>query len=134
VRVLIVDDYIDYAIPLRDMFRYEGHETMYCLSSTGIVDLALEFKPDWVVLDIKMPHISGVSVYKELNEKADFEFSVVFYTNYCTDPEVLEEFKKLGVPDTFIIPKTVDFESDVLDKLIPALQEKKLVRGKKNDR
>jgi DNA-binding response OmpR family regulator len=132
MRVFIVDDYIDYAIPLRDRFKFEGHEAMYCLSSDKAVDQAFDFKPDWLVVDVRLPCKSGVSIYRELNEKADFEFSVVFYSNYCTDPDVLEEFKQLGVPDTVIIPKTVDFEGDVVDKLIPALQAKKFVGGKKN--
>ena len=132
MRVLIIDDYIDYAITLKDRFSFEGHKAMYCLSSNQAVDKALEFKPDWLVLDVRLPEKSGVSVFKELKKKADFEFSVVFYSNYCTEPNVLEEFKSLDVPDSVIIPKTTDFEGDVVDKLIPALQAKTLVGGKKN--
>lgn len=132
MRVLIIDDYVDFTIPLRDLFAVEGHEASYCLSGTYAVDMALEFKPDWLVLDVRMPHKSGVSVYKELNEKADFEFSAVFYTNYYTNQEIMEEFKTLGVSDTFIIPKTPDLPGDVIDKIIPALQAGHLKGGKKD--
>lgn len=133
MRVLIIDDYFDYAVTLKDKFGFEGHEAMYCLSSTNAVDVALEFKPDWLVLDVRMPYKSGVSVYKDLNEKADFEFSMVFYSNYCNDPNVIKEFRTLNVSDEVIIPKTTDFHSDVVDKLVPALQAGYLKGGKKND-
>ncbi len=132
MRVFILDDYIDYAIPLKDRFEFEGHKAMYCLSSDKAVDQAFDFKPDWLVVDVRLPYKSGVLVFKELNERADFEFSVVFYTNYRNDPEVLDEFKDLEIPNAVIIPKTMDLEGDFVDKLIPALQAKKLVGGKKN--
>lgn len=132
MRVLIIDDYFDYAVTLKDKFGFEGHEAMYCLSSTNAVDMALEFKPDWLVLDVRMPYKSGFSVYKDLNEKADFEFSVVFYSNYCNHPDVINDFRTLNVSDEVIIPKTTDFDSDVVGRLIPALQAGHLKGGKKD--
>jgi FixJ family two-component response regulator len=84
------------------------------------------------VVDVRMPYTSGVSVYKELNEKADFEFSVVFYSNYCNDPEVKREFEYLRIPEAAIISKTIDMNGDVVDKIIPALQAEHLKGGKKD--
>lgn len=132
MKVLIIDDYFDYAIVLQDLFTFEGYEAIYCLDSTHAVSIALEFKPDWLVLDVRMPYKSGVSVYKDLNERADFEFSAVFYTNYYNDQEVKKEFKNLGVSDTVIIPKTMDPPGDLVDKIIPALQAGYLKGGKKD--
>ena len=132
MRVLIIDDYFDYAVTLKDKFGFEGHEAMYCLNSIKAVEMALEFKPDWLVLDVRTPYKSGVSVYKDLNERADFEFSVVFYSNYCNHPDVIKEFKTLNVSNEVIITKTTDFHTDVVDKLIPALQAGYLKGGKKD--
>lgn len=132
MRVLIIDDYLDYAVTLKDKFGLEGHEAMYCLSSTNAVDIALNYKPDWLVLDVRMPYKSGVSVYKDLNEKADFGFSVAFYSNYCNHPDVINEFRTLDISDEVIIPKTTDLHSDVVDKLIPALQAGYLKGGNKD--
>ena len=132
MKVLIIDDYFDYAVTLKDRFGFEGYEAMYCLNSTNAVDMALEFKPDWLVLDVRMPYKSGVSVYKDLNEKADFEFSVVFYSNYCNDQEVKKEFEDLRIPEAAIISKTTDMNGDVVDKIIPALNAEHLKGGKKD--
>lgn len=132
MRVLIIDDYFDYAFTLKDKFGFEGHEAEYCLDSTIAMELASEFKPDWMVVDVRMPFKSGVGVYKELKEKADFEFSVVFYSNYSKDSDVIMECKNLGIPAEVIIPKTTDLHGDVMDKLIPALEAGYLRGGKKH--
>jgi DNA-binding response OmpR family regulator len=133
VRVFIIDDYLDYAVTLKDKFGFEGHEAMYCLSSTNAVDMALKYKPVWLVLDVRMPYRSGLSVYNELNEKADFKFYVVFYSNYCNDTDVIKEFRSLNVSDEVIISKTTDLHSDVVDKLIPALQAGYLKGGRRDE-
>jgi DNA-binding response OmpR family regulator len=132
VKVLIIDDYLDYAFTLKDRFEFEGHEAMYCLTSTNAVNMALEFKPDWLILDVRMAYNSGVSVYRELKKKADFEFSVVFYSNYCNDKDVKKEFEDLRIPIAAIISKTTDMNGDVVDKIIPALQAGYIRGGKKD--
>ncbi len=132
MRVLIIDDYADYALTLKDKFEFEGHEAECCLSSTNAVEIAKKFKPQWVVLDVRMPYKSGVSVYRDLNNEADFEFSAVFYSNYCSEPEVVKEFENLRIPNDVIIPKTTDFHLDVVEDLIPALEAGSL-KGGKND-
>jgi DNA-binding response OmpR family regulator len=134
MRVLIIDDYADYALTLKDKFEFEGHEAQYCISSTKAVEIAKRFKPNWVVFDVRMPHKSGVSVYSDLNKEADFEFSAVFYSNHSSEPEVVEEFKNLKIPDDVIIPKTTVLHEDVVDDLIPALEAGYLKGGKKSDR
>ena len=45
------------------------------------VKIALDFKPDWIVLDLLMPHVLGTDIFNELNKLADFEFSAVFYSS-----------------------------------------------------
>lgn len=133
MKVFIVDDYFDYAVPLKDRFGFEGHEAEYCMNSNIAVDVALKTKPDWLVLDIRMPFYTGVDVFKELKEKAKFLFSVVFYSNYCDDPDVRGELKNLNIPESVIIPKTDDLGSDVTDRLIPALKAGYLRGGRKDE-
>jgi DNA-binding response OmpR family regulator len=132
MRVLIIDDYIDYAIPLRDLFALEGYEAMYCLSGTNAIQVALEFRPQWIVIDVRIPYKSGVKVYTDLDRQANFEFSAVFYTNYYTDQELKDVLKTIEQTDMVIIPKSPDLPGDVVDKLIPALQAGYLKGGKKD--
>jgi DNA-binding NarL/FixJ family response regulator len=132
MRVFIIDDYLDFARPLKDNFRFKRHIADYCIDSTNAVQNALAFQPDWVIIDLRMPYQSGMEVFKELKNKADFEFSAVFYSNYLEDPELREELNKLQIQEKAMIVKTVDIDRDVSEKLIPALQAGYLKGGKKN--
>jgi CheY-like chemotaxis protein len=132
MKVFIVDDYYDYACTLTDLFELEGHSARYCTNSMRAVDEALKFKPDWVVMDTRMPYKLGITIYRELNEKANFPFSAVFYSNYDKDA-FADEFKTQDISDTVFIPKTDDMNDDVVNKLIPVLQAGYLQGGKRND-
>lgn len=132
MRVLIIDDYIDFARGLCDLFRFEGHEAVCCLNSITAVEMAKKMKPDWIVLDVRMPYKLGVKVFTDLKEQANFEFSAVFYTNYYTNQEVMDELSAIDQSDMVIIPKTTDLNGDVVDKLIPALQAGYLKGGKQD--
>lgn len=129
MRVFIIDDYLDFARPLKDNFTFKGHTADYCIESRNAVQAALIFKPDWLVIDIRMPYKDGMKVFKELLEKADFEFSAVFYSLYFQDPSVIEELSKLRVRDEAVIEKT-DPDRDVSEKIIPALEAGHLKGGK----
>lgn len=132
MKVLIIDDYFDYAKTLTDNFCMKGYDAEFSLHSSQVVEFALEKKPEWVVLDFRLPFKSGLDVFKELKEIADFEFSVVFYSNYADEPEVVKELKALNIPEKVIIPKSTDLDYDVSAKLIPALEAGFLKIGGQN--
>jgi CheY-like chemotaxis protein len=132
MRVFIIDDYLDFARPLKDNFGFKGHTAEYCLDTNNAVQNALRFKPDWIVIDVRMPYKNGVEVFKELRDKANFEFSVVFYSNYLADPVIRELLIKLEIPEKVIFGKTGHTDHDVSEKLIPVLQAGYFKGGRKN--
>lgn len=122
MRVFIVDDYANIAIPLCKKFEILGHVAEYTLKSQKAVGEVMKFKPDWLVLDIRMPYKSGLDVYGELKEKADFQFKVVFYSLYFDDPKILKGLEDLKIPGDIRIDKTNNIAGDVPKKIIPALE------------
>jgi len=129
-RVLIIEDYFDFAYSIRDNFEFKGYEAEYCISSINAVEYALTFRPDWVIIDVRMPYKMGLAVFKELNEKADFEFSVVFYSVYWGEKSIIDEFsKEKNIPDEVKIHKTTDLEQDISERIIPALKNGYLKGG-----
>jgi PleD family two-component response regulator len=132
MRVFIIDDYLDFALPLKDNFVQKGYTAEYCIDSLNAVKNAIKFKPDWVVIDVRMPYKTGVELFMELREKAGFEFSAVFYSLYLSDPAVMAVLTELSVRDEAKIEKTIDLDRDVSEKLIPALEAGYLKGGKKN--
>ncbi|MCI0470161.1 MAG: response regulator, partial [Candidatus Aminicenantes bacterium] len=122
MRVFIVEDYVDIVRPLMDNFRMLGHEVEFILDSRNAVQNIIHFKPDWLILDIRMPYKNGLDVFKELKGKADIRFKVVFYSLYFDDPKILKGLNDLRIPDDIRIAKSNDYPYDVNNKIIPALE------------
>jgi len=65
-RVLIVDDNNDAATTLEILLKSLGHETRVVHTGPEALDVAPEFKPDVVLLDIGLPGIDGYEVARRL--------------------------------------------------------------------
>jgi len=132
-KVFIIEDYESTAIPLKFCFERLGYEAEYCMDSQSAVRAALKFKPDGVVADIRMPIRLGTEVLNELDNKMGKEFSMVLYSNYFDDPTTITQLEELNIPEDIKIRKTGDITRDVEDKIIPALEKKLFVKGKKKE-
>ncbi|HYN75436.1 MAG TPA: response regulator transcription factor [Candidatus Limnocylindria bacterium] len=79
VRVLVVDDEPALTDLLSMALRYEGWEIRTASDGASAVQVAREFRPDAVVLDIMLPDLDGLEVMRRM--RADqTELPVVFLT------------------------------------------------------
>ena len=67
--VLIIEDNVSLADSLVDLLELHGHKTLHSRTGEGGLSLAETEKPDLVMLDIRLPDISGYEVYTRLREK-----------------------------------------------------------------
>jgi len=70
-RVLVVEDDVSIADVLRRTLRQEGHEVRSAGDGVEALELAAEFVPDLVVLDLGLPKLDGVEVLKRLRAESD---------------------------------------------------------------
>ena len=68
-RVLVVDDNRDVAISLSRFVRQLGHDVRTAYDGAEAVQIADDFRPDVVLMDIAMPCINGYDVAKTLRAK-----------------------------------------------------------------
>ncbi len=68
-RVLLVDDNIDSSEPLSLLLQAKGHETRIAVDGEEAIEMADEFLPDCVVLDLGLPGIDGYEVARRLRER-----------------------------------------------------------------
>jgi len=68
-RVLIVEDHELNSKLLQDLLDYQGYTTIVTRLGEAAIDLAHEYHPDLILLDIRLPDISGTEVARRL--KAD---------------------------------------------------------------
>lgn len=104
--ILIVDDSPDITSIFQDLLALEGYSNAtYCLDPRNAVDLIKSNPPDLLILDYKMPNLSGIDVMRILNKKglASEKMPVIMLTGE-TDVDVKAEALRLGVSDFLAKP------------------------------
>ena len=80
MRVLIVDDESLIRMDLRDIIESCGHEVV-AEGTNGVeaIKLCKEYKPDIVLMDVKMPELDGIEAARQIG--FHHEAPVVLYCN-----------------------------------------------------
>jgi PAS domain S-box-containing protein len=82
-RVLVVDDNVDAATALGVLLQSLGHETCVVHDGLEALKMAVEFRPDIVLLDIGMPGLDGYEVARRLCLlKKDQTFRIIALTGW----------------------------------------------------
>jgi two-component system OmpR family response regulator len=79
IRALVVDDEAMLTDLVRMAFRFEGWEVKTAAAGHSALQIAREFKPDVIILDIMLPDIDGLSVLSRLRASGH-DMPVVFLT------------------------------------------------------
>jgi signal transduction histidine kinase len=88
-RVLIVDDNQDAAEMIGEALALAGHTVQIAHDGARGLELAAEFDPDCVMLDIGLPTIDGYEVARRLRDRdGDRHRTLVAITGYGQDPDV----------------------------------------------
>jgi PAS domain S-box-containing protein len=67
-KILIVDDHRDAADALSDLIESSGHHVKACYDGAAAVEMAKEYRPQVVILDIGLPDVNGYEVARQLRE------------------------------------------------------------------
>lgn len=67
--VLIVEDNPRNMKLVRDVLQVKGHETLEATTAEDGIVLAVERRPDLVLMDIQLPDVSGLSLLEELTQR-----------------------------------------------------------------
>ena len=66
-KVLVVDDNREACAHLTDILTRHGYQVMLASNGKEAIDLASEFSPDFVLMDIVMPELNGFQATRQLN-------------------------------------------------------------------
>jgi len=102
VNLLLIEDEKDVADVMARAFREDGHETVIAYTGEEGLTLLRQQRPDAVLLDIRLPKMSGIQVLRAIRAM-DQTLPVVIITGLAT-PREIEEARELGV--TEIIEKS----------------------------
>ncbi|MCG3208566.1 MAG: Regulator of RpoS [Anaerolineae bacterium] len=124
--ILVVDDSFEFA---RTVINYMlipmGYRTLHAADGKKGLQMAIEYGPDLILLDMNMPRMSGLETLTALRD-ADCKVPVIFMTMHGSEIIAVNAFR-LGVRDYLNKP----FSAAELQKVIDAaLQESRLTREK----
>ncbi len=88
-RVLVVDDNVDQVLMVASALRHEGHLVETAHTGNAGLELALNWKPDVVLLDIGLPGIDGFEVARRI--RADGRgrtMRIIAVTGYGRDADI----------------------------------------------
>ena len=87
-RVLVVDDNVDAANMIAMMLQLFGHRTETVYSAQSALDMAVEYRPDFVVLDIGLPGMDGYEVARRLRQTPELkDIRLIAATGYGQDAD-----------------------------------------------
>ena len=121
-RVLVVEDDVSIADVLRRTLRQEGHEVRSAADGVEALELAEDFVPDLVVLDLGLPKLDGVEVLKRLRASSDVPILIL---TARTETEDRVEGLDSGADDYLMKP----FERKELLARLRALMRRRPPRG-----
>jgi CheY-like chemotaxis protein len=87
-KVLIIEDTGDIAMALELLFEFEGCEAAVAASAAAGRDLALEWRPDLIVMDIRLPDLDGIALTRNLRALPETrDTPIVCVSSYTTGLE-----------------------------------------------
>jgi FixJ family two-component response regulator len=115
--VLVVDDDADIRASLTDMFLSVGMETLTYGSTAELMTAGLPDRPSCLILDLRLPGVSGLELQAQLSEKG-IRLPIIFLTGYADVPTSVRAMKA-GAVD--FLPKPFR-EQELLDAVAEALR------------
>ncbi len=83
MRVLVIDDKDDCAFLLGELVKSRGCASLYCTMPTQAIDIAKEWQPNVILLDLFMPGMDGYQLAPKLREVGHRVVPRIFLVSGC---------------------------------------------------
>ena len=114
-RVLLVEYDIALATAYIVRMKAEGFDVRHCPNGEEAIQVALDYHPDLIVLDIMMPRISGFDVLDILRNTPETAHTKIVILTALSQPADQARAKELGA-DEFLV-KSQAVLSDVIKRM-----------------
>ena len=72
-RVLVVEDNLDAVHSMAMLIKTMGHEVRFAINGFAALEVAREFRPDVILLDIGLPDLKGYEIARQLKWEPGLE-------------------------------------------------------------
>ena len=122
-KILIAEDDRDIRELIVISLRFAGYKVISAADGQQAVDLTVEEKPDLIMLDIRMPRLTGFQALEQIKGKHEFaDTPVVILSAKGQESEIQAGFK-LGATQYILKPFAPDELIQKIGKLVAETQE-----------
>ncbi len=122
LKVLVVDDNEASAVTLGWAVEAEGYAVRTAFSGREALDIAPEFHPDIILLDLGMPGMSGFDVCRKLRADPDFAHIKIIAQTGWGDDASRQRTSESGFDLHLVKPVNIDVLHDMLDLLATSIR------------
>lgn len=116
MKLLIVDDEVEICDFLKSFFEERNFEVKTASSGQSALTVAEQFKPNVMLLDIKMPGMDGIQVLAQVKKK--YPRTKVIMVTALETRDKIEECLRLGADNYITKPLSLEYlENDVREKI-----------------
>ncbi len=94
--IVIIEDDRDYLEVLTELLKTEGYEVYGAETGFDVIERMVDKKPDLVITDLKLPHISGEQVMQVFKDKDVIEGVPVLVISSMDEDDIKEASEKIG--------------------------------------
>ena len=117
-RILVVEDQEDNRAILRDLLQSVGYELVEAVNGEEALSIALEHKPDLILMDIQLPVVDGYEATRRIKAEPALQgIPVIAVTSYALSGDE-EKAREAGCDDYVTKPFS---PRDLLAKVQPYL-------------
>ena len=102
--LLVIEDSEQFRQMIISMLKGYYEKIYQCTDGKYAKDAYEKYKPDWVVMDVHMKEMDGLTATKQL--KAAHPEAHIVLMSQCHDPEMMEEAKSAGA-ENFILKDNI---------------------------
>jgi two-component system, cell cycle response regulator DivK len=100
--ILVVEDSELQAVMIQRALERDGHRVVVLLESRELLQVVHEVQPDLIIMDIDMPHFSGVDLIKMLKSSPQFSaIPIIIFT--ALSIESIEKQAREAGSDAYLI-------------------------------
>jgi CheY-like chemotaxis protein len=116
-KIMIVDDEEDVAHLAARRIRSWGHQVVCLYEGGSVLDAVFREKPALILLDIRLPDVSGTDVYRRIRgEKSLKSIPIVFFSAHSSQEDYC--LKELGAQGFIRKPYDPEEFRDILSRLL----------------
>lgn len=129
MRIVIVEDEVKIREGIAKMIESQTEHVVQGKAVNGEegLEMALRFKPDLVITDVRMPKMDGLEMVKTLYERKA-PFHAVILSGY-SEFEYAQKAIRYGVDEYLLKPLDIDDIINMLDKVEKKIQREQMANG-----